>query len=568
MTEQSETQDSVVPGPSAGAQAGADGRPASEQTKRVDALVEEARGIRRLDYDRYKSLAEEAFEIACSPGGGEPRYEEGMAAALALLAHRTCVLGDSMAALSQGSQALGLIDPEMPSLVLGEIYDAMGWAHYTLGDYPEALSLLMKALRIAESIKDRSLQAYVLDSIANVYSGSQEPHTALEIQERALEIHRELGDRIGEIVVLNNLSYTLIDLGDPHTALQTAKMALESVEAVGRIYLYGAVLDTLANVYLHMGDLEAAHDRAQRALEFARAEGLSAEEADGLMLLGKIAFERGEMEDAERLTLGALTIAEKDSRKVEVFQCHELLSRIYEQRHEYAEALNHFRIFHDLEREKHNLEIEGRLASLRVEQQVDTAKKDAEIQRLRNLALQREVRERKIAQARLEAQASLDPLTGLYNRRHLPVIDEQLAAAAEEGYSVSLVLFDVDHFKRINDTHGHLAGDRVLVWTASQLREHVRETDTPCRYGGDEFLVLLVGMDLLSAGRMAERLRATIAQHPVMHDGESVRATVSVGISTYDPLVAATLETLLARAARALYRAKRMGRDRIVMGGD
>ena len=85
-----------------------------------------------------------------------------------------------------------------------------------------------------------------------------------------------------------------------------------------------------------------------------------------------------------------------------MFQCHELLSRIYERRHEYAEALAHFRIYHDLEREKHNVEIEARLASIRVEQQVDTAKKDAEIQRLRNLALQREVRERKVAQAKDE----------------------------------------------------------------------------------------------------------------------------------------------------------------------
>ncbi len=107
--------------------------------RQVDALVAEANSIRRLDYDRLTSLAEEAFELASQPDDAGNQYRFGMASALALLAHLSSVRGDSEAALQQTSQALALLDSHEPSAVLGDLYLTMAWTHYQTGDYVDAL---------------------------------------------------------------------------------------------------------------------------------------------------------------------------------------------------------------------------------------------------------------------------------------------------------------------------------------------------------------------------------------------------------------------------------------------
>ena len=217
-----------------------------------------------------------------------------------------------------------------------------------------------------------------------------------------------------------------------------------------------------------------------------------------------------------------------------------------------------------MERAKVNEQTTSRITSMRVEHQVDSARKDAEIHRLRSLALEREVEERRIAQATLEAQASLDPLTGLYNRGHVSLLADEFESALLQGHPVSLLLCDVDHFKGVNDTFGHLAGDHALEEIARQLRDNARTSDTPCRYGGDEFLVLLVGTRAEQAFATAERMRAAISGAQLSHNGVSIPVTVSLGVATAEPDSELTLPDLIEQADRALYRAKNAGRDCIV----
>ena len=224
-----------------------------------------------------------------------------------------------------------------------------------------------------------------------------------------------------------------------------------------------------------------------------------------------IALERERYDEALAAAEGSLAIAEKRGRSIEEFTCHELLSRIQEKRGDTAAALAHHRTYHELERVRVNEETATRLANLQVKHEVATARKDAEIHRLRSLALQQEVEQQRIAQTQLEAQASLDPLTGLFNRRHVSVLAEDLDRELVQGRQASVILFDIDRFKEINDTHGHFAGDRALVAIARLLRENARDSDTPVRYGGDEFLVLLSGTGTEKARDMAERLRLAIA---------------------------------------------------------
>ena len=115
------------------------------------------------------------------------------------------------------------------------------------------------------------------------------------------------------------------------------------------------------------------------------------------------------------------------------------------------------------------------------------------------------------------------------------MLGEELQRAVAEDRPVSLMIFDIDRFKRVNDSHGHRAGDQVLVSVARELSRNARDTDTPCRYGGDEFLVLLAGMDSQAAGRAAERLRTAVSDTPVRFGDVAIAVTISVGVASIEP---------------------------------
>jgi diguanylate cyclase (GGDEF)-like protein len=128
-------------------------------------------------------------------------------------------------------------------------------------------------------------------------------------------------------------------------------------------------------------------------------------------------------------------------------------------------------------------------------------------------------------------------------------------------------MFDLDHFKKINDTHGHPAGDAVLVSLAEKVAAGLRTEDVFARYGGEEFAVILRGIDRASAGRVAERLRDRVAHNPVLFEGTKIPITMSVGAAALTDCPDPSAEALVATADRRLYTAKRGGRNRVVATG-
>lgn len=162
--------------------------------------------------------------------------------------------------------------------------------------------------------------------------------------------------------------------------------------------------------------------------------------------------------------------------------------------------------------------------------------------------------------------ARTDVLTGLLNRR---AMDEQLQTAFDRHHGTSrpasLLLLDIDHFKRINDQHGHPAGDAVICHIAALIRQIVRERDTATRYGGEEFLILLPETAIGDSVILAERLRSLVAQTPAAYEAQSIGCQVSIGIAELQA-GDTSYSDWLRRADRALYQAKQTGRDRIVIG--
>ncbi|MDB5698422.1 MAG: hypothetical protein JWN69_1226 [Alphaproteobacteria bacterium] len=160
---------------------------------------------------------------------------------------------------------------------------------------------------------------------------------------------------------------------------------------------------------------------------------------------------------------------------------------------------------------------------------------------------------------KLRTQALRDPLTGLYNRRYMEDVLERYANLAERnGSSLSAIMIDLDHFKRLNDEHGHALGDAVLREVASSIMGAIRPSDVACRYGGEELVVLLPDCSLIEATSKAELLRARIESLSEIH---GTRITASLGVATL-PETAANLTEILPSADAALYRAKQAGRNR------
>jgi diguanylate cyclase (GGDEF)-like protein len=170
---------------------------------------------------------------------------------------------------------------------------------------------------------------------------------------------------------------------------------------------------------------------------------------------------------------------------------------------------------------------------------------------LKNSQLFREVRENSVR----------DGLTGCFNRSHaLEVLDAEIRRARRSKLPLSLLMFDLDNFKEINDRHGHLCGDAVLAAVGSKMKSELRGSDLKCRYGGDEFMVILPDTPLGGAKQVSENLRRELESHAVAWNNEHVKVTASFGITAVnladqDPLAA------IARADAALYRAKEHGRN-------
>ena len=177
-----------------------------------------------------------------------------------------------------------------------------------------------------------------------------------------------------------------------------------------------------------------------------------------------------------------------------------------------------------------------------------------------------------VLEARLKAElyqrATRDVLTGLGNRRlFFERLHEEFSYAQRHGAPLSLVMFDVDHFKRVNDTYGHGVGDQMLILIGKTLLDLCRNEDVCCRYGGEEFAIIARGLDKPQGVAMAQRVRVAIEAASVEIDAGTLSCTISAGVATFEGMGTDKPEELLAEADAFLYRAKEAGRNRVEAEG-
>ncbi len=182
----------------------------------------------------------------------------------------------------------------------------------------------------------------------------------------------------------------------------------------------------------------------------------------------------------------------------------------------------------------------------------------------RTCELQQEVILRREAEERAQQLAIIDPLTGLYNRRNFfAMLENEISRSRRYQICFSVILLDIDYFKKVNDSYGHLVGDQVLRGLAERVRTNFREVDTLARYGGEEFIFLLPESDLASAMQAAERLRLDLEKKPFETTAGLVWITASLGVTIFNVSSDNAPDILLERADKALYESKHAGRNRV-----
>ncbi len=165
----------------------------------------------------------------------------------------------------------------------------------------------------------------------------------------------------------------------------------------------------------------------------------------------------------------------------------------------------------------------------------------------------------------LKNLVSTDTLTGLFNYRHfIRSLDQELERSQRTGQPTALIMLDLDHFKAVNDNYGHDTGNKVLINTAAMMRASIRRLDIPCRYGGEEFAIILPATGLLTGSQVAERIRASIADNEIMLDNnQPLHVTASLGVAIFQQPFQEQSEELIRRADEQLYKAKQSGRNRV-----
>jgi diguanylate cyclase (GGDEF)-like protein len=545
---------------------------ARDPAQRLPLLFAAVDGISAADAHRALDHAVEAAALATQladrRGLAEALFQQGRCREL-LLDHGT--------ALDLYARALHAFEAVGDEIAVARALRAISFLQDILGDFSHALEHQLRALEIDERNGITAHRAVTLRTIGLVCSKTGDFAAGLEFYRQSLAASAEGGDALERGKTLNNIGINLKNLGRFEESLAALTEALQIFESLGVPLLQCATLNNLGLAHDKLGDTAAAERTLRDALARSESVGYFQGVAHAQMALGRLYAAQARNDEAQARLLEALHICEQQSIQLTCFECHEALASLYERLGDQVKALHHFRRFHEIEREVHLESASNKLRAFAIQFQVATAKRDAELQRERqavltranadldalNISLTEANLQKTMLLDQLERQTYEDALTGLANRRRLDQrLAEEFALALRHGRPLAVAIADLDNFKMVNDRHSHAVGDAALRAVAQLLASQVRHTDLVARFGGEEFVLVLVETDADAAQRVCEKLRAAVERHAweAIHPGLAL--TISIGVCADTTL--AGHERMLACADRNLYLAKAGGRNRVV----
>ncbi|HZW50370.1 MAG TPA: diguanylate cyclase [Rudaea sp.] len=568
-------------------------------------------------YDRAEKLSNDLVQLATTANlpWAQAKAEEY----LGVVARRRGHLDDAQA---HAQRALALQRALGQEAGTATALSNLGTLARDRGDYATALDLFRQALAIRERGDDQL--ELTLRNLALIYRDLGDDTAARDYFTRALDVARRHGDSANYAATLGTWAGYLVDSDEFAPGLAAAEESLAVSGAIGDRPSVGFDLLNSGRALLGLGRLAEADTHLHDALAIGRELNQHEIIAHSQVSLAEVALARGDAAQANKLLQAAFADPQTERYKPLMVEVNELREKIATAIGKPAQALQFAHAAAALREDLLGTRASRRLSALEsqyarkaTEQQLALVTKDSQLQteRLTQLQLRRKyaiaalaglstllallawrfagvrrlnralaVRNAEIesqraalshANDRLQQQADelfhaaiSDPLTGVSNRGHLMrQLDARIADCARNGGELAALLIDFDHFKRINDAHGHLYGDRVLIAGVQALRQWLEPGDLLGRYGGEEFIVAVSGGDATHAMRVAERLRERVAEAMTGFLPEANDAvTISIGIALLSRLSRpARLESLIEAADKAVYAAKSAGRNRVVV---
>ncbi|GAB4456630.1 MAG: hypothetical protein OHK0029_14950 [Armatimonadaceae bacterium] len=530
---------------------------------------------RQSEYGRalqFLEQAREVLEAALAVVGDDPgRCDARLFSSEIFHLCATCYerTGDYSAALLHRRQQIEIQKEAENTKALAQAMLGMANIYYRLADYPTTLTHYQDALTLFQSEADRRGEGSAWNGIANVQYSQGMYEGSLESYLRALSIFEELGDAYWEAGVLGNIAGVYNELKRYAEARDCCLRSLVLRTRIGDRHGQAFSHNILARTYLEMNRAAKGKESAQRSLSLFQEINDRSGMAYAKFVLGRSFAELGDFAQALKHYQESLALAEEVGLREIIYQMHERISDLYATQENFEQALTWYKRFHQEKEALFNEENNQKLNNLRTRFEVAQAQRDSELYREHNAQLEEANRAQAALlqqlqekSAELERLARTDPLTGLLNRRHFETLFHRaFYDARKRGEPLSVALFDVDHFKAINDRFSHATGDAVLRTIATLFQRHCRPGDIVGRYGGEEFALVFPGCHKEQAAQICEEIRAAIASFPWsdIADGASITeetfvVTVSAGLS--DQTDVPRPDRMLSEADTRLYSAK------------
>lgn len=522
--------------------------------------------VLRIRPGEARKLYEKAYDLACA----DDSCLIEMASSLAGLASLNSDAGDIDLAITQNFKVISLLanSPVSPALI--HAYNNLSWIFFSFGDFSSALGYASKSLTIAQTLQDDYWEAKALNAYGYLlFADAADVDKTFEIQEKAAQFFGRISNYGEQALVYNNIADIQLQGGRLEAALEFSRKSFALAKEVLSPIIETVASATLAEVLIAMGEYKQAENLLQEAIIQFSEDIPILFKVSILTDLAQIHLLNSQTDQAESSLLKAIEMAANVKSTYDQVAAHRILSEVYEQKGEYPKALDYLKKFAALNEKLLNERAAKQFQALKIISDLEAAQRDAEIYRLRTVELQNEINERSHIQKELETLATTDPLTGLYNRRHFfHLAKHEIEQVCRFKRSIALVLIDLDDFKQINDTFGHPAGDSVLSRIANIFRESTRTVDIVCRYGGEEFAILMPETDSAKSEMIIQRARNALKEEVLMNNLTPLVVTFSAGIASFnenETHVPEDLEILIKRADKSLYAAKHAGKNRTVI---
>ncbi|MBN2044896.1 MAG: diguanylate cyclase [Anaerolineales bacterium] len=530
----------------------------------IQKLIEQAEQNQSIRPEKSIQLCERVIETLKANPELSPRLRADLSKTYLIQGNTYDNICDHQNALQAFLYSLEAVEADQKLYAVGERLIQIAKTHTHLKNYSEALSDIYRALSIAQQIEDKYLEGQALNTLGMVYLDLSEPFKGLSYIQQGHDILEESENPENIEITYLNFCQAYLKMGVLDKALDFSKKAVQIYQKDGEYKQMTISLIYLGEVYYAREEAQKAMEAFQKALEISRKFNYQCESSTALCKLGEILLDQKKYTQAQKYVEESLRLTKEFSQHPNYSECHRLLAEMFSQQKKYQQALKHHELYHSSMSQRYQRDLASRVKVLEMANNLETANKISEALQEQNHALREEIRLRKQAQAELEQISRLDGLTGIYNRRYFfELAAREYARSQRYGHPLSAIMIDLDHFKIINDTHGHAVGDQVLVEVAQRVKAAVREVDIVGRYGGEEFVVLLPETELEAAKVLAKRIWHQLTDRPTITSKLLIPINASIGVATYEPDTKITLDTLIDQADQALYKAKELGRNRI-----